>query len=89
MASRIRTTANPTAQLVAPLAAITCAAKRFLSEKNLPYEEINLEDVGAAAEIVIQVNQGRRSAPTFDIDGQCINCSPFDRRKLSEAWGLS
>ena len=65
------------------------AAKRFLSEKNLPYEEINLEDVGAAAEIVIQVNQGRRSVPAFDIDGQFVNCSPLDRRKLSEAWGLS
>jgi len=65
------------------------AAKRFLREKNLPYEEINLEDVGAAAENVIQVNQGRRSAPRFDIDGRFVNCSPFDRRKLSEAWGLS
>jgi mycoredoxin len=65
------------------------AAKRFLSEKNLPYGEINLEDVDGAAEIVIQVNQGRRSVPAFDIDGQFVNCSPLDRRKLSEAWGLS
>ena len=66
-----------------------CAAKRFLSEKNLPYEGINLEDVGVAAENVIQVNQGRRSVPAFDIDGQFVNCSPFDCRKLSDALGLS
>ena len=65
------------------------AAKRFLSEKNIPYEEINIEDVDGAAEIVMQLNQGRRSVPTFDIDGQFINCSPFDRRKLSAALGLN
>jgi mycoredoxin len=61
------------------------AAKRFLSERNIPYEEINIEDVDGAVEIVLQANQGRRSVPTLDIDGRFLNCSPFDRRKLSEA----
>ena len=65
------------------------AAKRFLNEKNIPYEEINIEDVDGAVEIVMQMNQGRRSVPTIDIDGQFISCSPFDRRKLSEALGLN
>ena len=65
------------------------AAKRFLSERNIPYEEINLEDVEGAAEIVMQANQGRRSVPTFEIDGKVITCSPFSLRKLSEALGLS
>jgi mycoredoxin len=64
------------------------AAKRFLSEKNIPYEEVNIEVVEGAAEIVMQANQGRRSVPTFDIDGHYVSCSPFDRRKLSEALGL-
>ncbi|MCI0627819.1 MAG: glutaredoxin family protein [Acidobacteria bacterium] len=64
------------------------AAKRFLSERNIPYEEINIEEVDGAASIVMQVNQGRRSVPTFDIDGRFVTCSPFDRRKLSEALGL-
>ena len=64
------------------------AAKRFLMEQGIPYEEINIENTDGAAEIVVQANQGRRSVPTLDIDGQFFNCSPFDRRKLSEALGL-
>lgn len=64
------------------------AAKRFLSETNIPYEEINIEAVDGAAEIVMQANQGRRSVPTLDIDGRFVNCSPFDRRKLSEVLGI-
>ena len=65
------------------------AAKRFLSERNIQYEEINIEDVDGAVEIVMQANQGRRSVPTLDIDGRFLNCSPFDRRKLSEVLGLN
>ena len=65
------------------------AAKRFLSERNIPYEEINIEDVNGAVAIVMQANQGRRSVPTLEIDGQFLNGSPFDRRKLSEALGLN
>ena len=64
------------------------AVKRFLSERSIPYEEINIEQVDGAAEIVLQVNQGRRSVPTLDIDGKFVSCSPFDRRKLSEALGI-
>jgi glutaredoxin len=65
------------------------AAKRFLAEREIPYEEINIEEVSGAANIVTQANQGRRSVPTFDIDGQFVNCSPFDRRKLLTALGLT
>ena len=65
------------------------AAKLFLNEQNIPYEEINIENVDGAVEIVMQVNQGRRAVPTFDIDGQFVSCSPFDRRKLSQALGLN
>ena len=65
------------------------AAKRFLAEAGIEYEEINIEEVDGAAEVVIQANQGRRSVPTFDIDGTFLSGSPFDRRKLSAALGLS
>jgi glutaredoxin len=64
-------------------------AKRFLSERNIPYQEINLEGVEGAAEVVMQANQGRRSVPTFEIDGKFVSCSPFSVRKLSEVLGLS
>ena len=65
------------------------AAKRFLSEQNIAYDEINIENVDGAVEIVMQANQGRRSVPTFDIDGRFVDCSPFDRRKLSKELGLN
>ena len=65
------------------------AAKRFLSENSIPFQEINLEDVEGATEVVMQANQGRRSVPTIEIDGRFINCSPFSSRKLSEALGFS
>ena len=65
------------------------AAKRFLSEKGIQFEEINIEHVDGAAEIVMRANQGSRSVPTLDIDGRILSCSPFERRKLSEALGLN
>ena len=64
------------------------AAKRYLAEVGVGYEEINIEEVDGAADIVMNANMGRRSVPTFEIDGTFINCSPFDRRKLAEALGI-
>jgi len=61
------------------------AAKRFLVEKAIDYEEINIEKVPGAAEILKRATGGRRSVPTFDIEGSFITCSPFDRTKFSEA----
>ncbi len=65
------------------------AAKPFLNAKNIPYVETNIENADDAAELVMQANQGRPSVPTFDINGRFVNCSPFDRRKLSEALSLN
>jgi mycoredoxin len=60
-----------------------------LSEAGIEYEEINIEEVEGAAEVIMQVNGGRRSVPTFDINGTFISSSPFDRRKIAKALGLS
>jgi mycoredoxin len=65
------------------------AAKRFLTEKKIEFEEINIEEVPGAAEIVIQATDGRRAVPTLDIDGRFVTCSPFDSKKLSEVLRLS
>lgn len=64
------------------------AAKRYLAEVAVDYEEINIEEVDGAAEIVMNANMGSRSVPTFEIDGTFVNCSPFDRRKLAAALGF-
>ncbi len=53
-------------------------AKAFLNERNIPFEEINVEEVEGAAELVIAKNNGKRKVPTFDVDGHFFHCSPFD-----------
>jgi mycoredoxin len=54
-------------------------AKRFLSEMNIPYEEVNIEHVEGAAEIVMNHTGGRRVVPTFDINGKL-----YSNPRLSE-----
>ena len=60
-------------------------AKRFLAEKAMDYEEINIEEVSGAAEMLMQATGGKRSVPTFEIEGSLVICSPFDRSKFLQA----
>jgi glutaredoxin len=46
-------------------------AKRFLSEHNIPYEEIDIEITPGAAEEVIR-RTGKRAVPQFVVDGQWV-----------------
>ncbi|HXH08731.1 MAG TPA: glutaredoxin domain-containing protein [Alphaproteobacteria bacterium] len=64
-------------------------AKMYLAEKGISYEEIDIEKMPEAAEIVMRVNQGKRKVPTLDIDGRFLALSPFNRRQLEEALGLA
>lgn len=67
------------------------AARSFLDEHRVVYEEMDIEHEPGAAELVMKVNQGRRSVPTFDIDRTYLNCSPFtpeNRKKLATAVGI-
>lgn len=64
-------------------------AKMYLAEKGISYEEIDIEKTPEAAEIVMQVNEGKRKVPTLDIDGRFVALSPFNRRQLEEALGLT
>ncbi len=61
-------------------------AKRFLSERGVTVEEINIETTPGAAEIVAGANAGKYKVPTFDDGGRFFACSPFDpgilRREL-------
>ena len=67
------------------------AARAFLDQNNIQYTNVNIEDDDEAAKLVIRVNNGKRSVPTFDIDGQYVNASPFSpekRKRLAEALGI-
>ena len=63
-------------------------AKSFLDARGVAYEEINVEDVDGAAELVMRLNEGKRKVPTFEVDGRAFNLSPYDERKLRAELGL-
>jgi mycoredoxin len=63
-------------------------AKRYLKEKGIDFDEINIEENEEAAEFVIRVNEGKRKVPTFEVDGRTFNLSPFDAKRLRMELGL-
>ena len=63
-------------------------AKQFLRERQLSFEEIDIDAHPEAAEFVKTVNSGKRKVPTFDVDGRVFDCSPFDAEKLTRELGL-
>ena len=63
-------------------------AKWFLTQRDVPYEEINIEKDPGAADFVIQANKGKRRVPTFEVDGRTFHCSPYDPEKLARELGL-
>lgn len=72
----------------APWCADCRAAKRFLEERGVAYEPINIEDDPAAADLIIEKNDGKRKVPTFEVDGRWFAVSPFDPDYLAEQLGL-
>ena len=64
-------------------------AKRFLKERGIPYEEVDIERQEGAAEYVMSINGGRRKVPTFEVDGRAFNLSPYDERRLRAELGLT
>lgn len=64
-------------------------AKRFLKERGVVFDEINIEEAEDAAAYVMKVNEGKRKVPTFEVDGRTFNLSPYDERKLRTELGLN
>ena len=50
---------------------------------NVPYEEVDIEEVPEAGAQLEQWTGGYRTVPTFDIDGQIV--VDFNRRELDRA----
>ncbi|MGH9452806.1 MAG: glutaredoxin family protein [Terriglobia bacterium] len=63
-------------------------AKWFLKERNIPFEEINIEEVDGAEQFVTTANEGKRCVPTFEVNGHTFHCSPYDPAKLCRELGL-
>ncbi|MFQ5696091.1 MAG: glutaredoxin family protein [Terriglobia bacterium] len=60
------------------------AAKRFLDDREIAYEAVNIEENPDAADLIIEKNRGKRKVPTFEVDGRWFAVSPFDPDTLSE-----
>ena len=56
--------------------------KAFLNKFEIPFEEINIELDPNAADYVMKVNDGRRSVPTLEYNGDATSLSGFSRAKL-------
>ncbi|MBN1313558.1 MAG: redoxin domain-containing protein [Anaerolineae bacterium] len=57
-------------------------ARKWLSEHNVPYTEVNINSNPFAAQQVMRWNNGNRTTPTFDINGDVF--ANFDENKLVE-----
>lgn len=63
-------------------------AKRFLDERGLAYETVNIDEQPNAADLIVEKNQGKRKVPTFEVDGRWFAASPFDPDQLAQNLGL-
>ena len=64
-------------------------AKRFLAERQVAFDEINIEETPGAAELVMASNQGKAKVPTFEYEGRFFACSPYDAAILRRELNLS
>lgn len=61
------------------------ATKQALSTLGLPYTEVDIEQDLSAAELVMKVNNGKRSVPTLVYGDHAASMSRFSIAKL-KAW---
>ena len=64
------------------------AAKRFLDERGVAYEAVDIEQIPAAADLIIEKNDCKRTVPTFEVNGRWFAVSPFDPDLLAAQLGL-
>ena len=54
-------------------------SKRFLENRAIPYEWVNIEEVPEAAEIVRNLNEGMQVVPTIVLPNGKVLAEPSDR----------
>ena len=64
------------------------AAREFLQEHRVRFEEVDIDKNPEALAFVMSVNEGKQRTPTFDVDGRTFHCSHFDPQKLARELGL-
>ena len=59
-------------------------AKRFLGERGIAYQEVDIEQHPEAAEIVMRLNDGMRMVPTLDVEGTIVSGDRFDAARFEK-----
>ena len=59
-------------------------AKRFLGERGIAYEEVDIEQRPEAAEIVMSLNDGMRKVPTLDVEGAIVSGDDFNAARFEK-----
>ena len=60
------------------------AAKKFLDERKIAYEEVDIEKNPDAAQIVMRLNEGLRKVPTLDVEGAIVSGDGFDASRFEK-----
>ena len=60
------------------------AARRFLGERGIAYEEVDIEQRPEAAGIVMGLNDGMRKVPTLDVEGTIISGDKFNAARFEK-----
>jgi mycoredoxin len=59
-------------------------AKRFLEERGIAYEEVDIEQHPEAAEYVMRLNDGMRKVPTLDVEGILVSGDDFNAARFEK-----
>ena len=59
-------------------------AKRFLGERGIAYEEVDIAQRPEAAEIVMKLNDGMRKVPTLDVGGTFVSGDKFNAARFEK-----
>jgi len=60
------------------------AAMRFLEERGIAYEEVDIEQHPEAAELVMKLNDGMRKVPTLDVEGTIVSGDKFNPARFEK-----
>ena len=60
------------------------AVRRFLGERGIAYEEVDIEQHPEAAGIVMRFNDGMRKVPTLDVEGIFVSGDNFNAARFEK-----
>jgi len=57
-------------------------AKKFLKERGIPFDEVNIDNNPHAAAIVMKLNNGMRMVPMLNVEGTIVSGDSFNPKRF-------